>query len=215
MSVFFSGSLDPTWPHIILLGIAIVSSFAVAIGIVLENPKWSLPNALVVGGVAIEAVCTLLLFGFDEGISRAQQASIGKQQTTIEQLLAHRKLSPEQKQRLIAVTKNFPSLNFQTIAVPESEPWDFVMEIAAVLSGNGWNWIPCEGPLPKMLPQDGRPASCWTILDHIQIDGTENLSDIVHSLEVALADPAVIGMTDVRPEISPAFPTIVIMVGTK
>jgi hypothetical protein len=69
MSEFFSGSMEPSWPHAILLTAAISASFAVAAGIVLENPKWSLANVLVVGGVAVEAACTLLLFGFDEGIS--------------------------------------------------------------------------------------------------------------------------------------------------
>lgn len=76
MGAFFSGSLDPFWPHVMLLSVAIAASFAVAVGIVLENPKWSLSNVLVVGGVAIEAVCTLLLFGFDEGISQSQQSKI-------------------------------------------------------------------------------------------------------------------------------------------
>jgi hypothetical protein len=83
MSGFFSGAADPFWPHAILLTVAIVASFAVAFGIVLENPKVTVANVLVVGGVAIEAVCTLLLFGFDEGISSAQQSAIGGQQSTI------------------------------------------------------------------------------------------------------------------------------------
>jgi hypothetical protein len=76
MSGFFSGSFDPSWPHVVLLSVAIVASFAVAIGIVMESPHWSVANVLVVGGVAIEAVCTILLFGFDEGISQSQQAKI-------------------------------------------------------------------------------------------------------------------------------------------
>lgn len=83
MSGFFSGTVEPFWPHAALLTIAIAASFAVAAGIVLENPKWSLANVLVVGGVAIEAACTLLLFGFDEGISGRQQASIVGQQISI------------------------------------------------------------------------------------------------------------------------------------
>jgi hypothetical protein len=83
VSGFFSGSFDSTWPHATLLTMAIVASFAVGIGIVLENPKWSLANVLVIGGVALEAVCTLLLFGFDEGISNAQQSKIERQNTEI------------------------------------------------------------------------------------------------------------------------------------
>jgi hypothetical protein len=76
MSGFFSGSFDASWPHIVLLSVAIIASIAVAIGIVMESPHWSIANVLVVGGVAIEAICTILLFGFDEGISQSQQAKI-------------------------------------------------------------------------------------------------------------------------------------------
>src|SRR5579871_6648389 len=83
MSEFFSGSLNPFWPHVVLLAFAIAASFAVAVGIVMENPKWSLANALVVGGVAIEAACTLLLFGFDEGISSRQSETISTQQVEL------------------------------------------------------------------------------------------------------------------------------------
>src|SRR5277367_5267498 len=93
MSTFFSGSLDPFWPHVILLSVAILASFAVAIGIVMESPKWSVANALVVGGVALEAICTLLLFGFDEGISNAQQSKI----IALETKLAPRSLNIEQR----------------------------------------------------------------------------------------------------------------------
>jgi hypothetical protein len=83
VSGFFSGSFDSAWPHVMLLTMAIVASFAVGVGIVLEDPKWSLANVLVIGGVALEAVCTLLLFGFDEGISSAQQSKIERQNAEI------------------------------------------------------------------------------------------------------------------------------------
>ncbi len=111
ISGFFSGSFDPTWPHVTLLGIAIVASFAVATGIVLENPKWSLANVLVVGGVAIEAVCTLLLFGFDEGISGKQQETI----IALEERLAARKLSDAQVAAIAARLKPYSGQTFQII----------------------------------------------------------------------------------------------------
>lgn len=97
----------------------------------------------------------------------------------------------------------------------DAESWDFVMEIGAELRQNGWNWIACDGPLPKVLPMDGRPASCWTVLDHIEVDGARAKGDIVHALVAALKDAATIGMDDARPVITEAFPTIAIMVGTK
>jgi hypothetical protein len=83
VSEFFSGSLDPRWPHAILLSVAIIASFAVAVGIVMESPHWSIANALVIGGVVLEAICTLLIFGFDEGISSRQQSFIEVQNSQI------------------------------------------------------------------------------------------------------------------------------------
>lgn len=103
MSGFFSGSLGPFWPHALLLTAAIAASFAVAAGIVLENPKWSLANVLVVGGVAVEAACTLLLFGFDEGISSRQQEKI----VILETAVGGRQLDAEQITSIANALKGF------------------------------------------------------------------------------------------------------------
>lgn len=47
------------------------------LGVILEAPKiFSVPVAAVFVGIVIEAACTLLLFGFDEGMSSAQQSKI-------------------------------------------------------------------------------------------------------------------------------------------
>lgn len=76
-SQFFGGELDPTWPHIILIVGCIVGGALVGLGVILEAPKiLSIPVAAVFVGVVIEAVCTLLLFGFDEGISTKQQSQL-------------------------------------------------------------------------------------------------------------------------------------------
>jgi hypothetical protein len=88
ITAFISGGMDPFWPHFILLSVSVLSSFAVAAGIILESPKYpeslhGIANKLVIGGVAIEALCTIGLFVFDEGISNAQQSAIQTQQTTI------------------------------------------------------------------------------------------------------------------------------------
>jgi hypothetical protein len=80
-SQFFSGTLDPTWPHGVLIFVSVAAGVAVGVGIVLEAEKFfSLPTMLVVFGVAFESVCTILLFGFDEGISKGQKAQIDSQQ---------------------------------------------------------------------------------------------------------------------------------------
>lgn len=81
LSHFFSGGVDPTWPHAILLTITVLASFAVAAGIIFESPKYSesvhrVAMWAVIGGVAVEAACTITLFVFDEGIGNAQQEKI-------------------------------------------------------------------------------------------------------------------------------------------
>jgi hypothetical protein len=84
MSEFFSGTLDATGPHAVLISICVAGGIAVGLGIILEAEKfWSVPTMLVVFGVAFEAICTILLFGFDEGISSAQQNIIEGERTEI------------------------------------------------------------------------------------------------------------------------------------
>jgi hypothetical protein len=121
MSGFFSGSADPFWPHVILLTVAILASFAVAGGIVLENPKATIANVLVVGGVAIEAVCTVLLFGFDEGISGAQQSKIIDQQAQIIRLTTPRNLSPDAVKRVAEKVCPFGPQEFDVVHVTLDE----------------------------------------------------------------------------------------------
>ena len=80
-SRFLSGDLEPFWPHVALLLVAVLSSIAVGVGIILERPKFSpavhrVAFWLVVVGIGFEAVCTIFLFVFDEGISNKQQAEI-------------------------------------------------------------------------------------------------------------------------------------------
>ena len=99
ISTFFSGSVDPFWPHFILLGCAIIGGIAVGLGIIMESEKWSLATILVVIGVATEAVFTIMLFLFDEGISSAQQSRITDLDTQLvartKELLEVRKLTAD------------------------------------------------------------------------------------------------------------------------
>jgi hypothetical protein len=134
MSTFFSGLIDPVWPHVILLSVAILASFAVAVGIVLESPHWSVANALVVGGVAFEAVCTLLLFGFDEGISNAQQSKIVR----LESRLAARSLSETQVSDLKNSLRKFPGQHFQLFSYKYAEASDMAAQIGEAALAVGW-----------------------------------------------------------------------------
>jgi hypothetical protein len=198
----------------------VLATAGVVMGLHWESEKFIPPvqkrgKKLLLLSLLVETISGALSIGADGLIGQAQQREIDRTTKQLVQFLEPRSLSKEQKDRLASVAEKFPSLNFQTIAVPENEPWSFVMEIAALLQTKGWNWLPCDGPLPKMLPRDNRPASCWTIVEGIQVDGAKRIEPVVNSLVEALSDPDVIGMDNARPEINEAFPTIVIMVGSK
>ena len=146
MSEFFSGSIAPFWPHSILLTAAIASSFAVAAGIVLENPKLSLANVLVVGGVTIEAVCTLLLFGFDEGISGRQQSTIEEQNSQIialEMQIAPRRLSKDQFEAIQEIKGKVQSVSVLAQAsCLECAFFSFEIVMALQEAGVSVKWYP-------------------------------------------------------------------------
>jgi hypothetical protein len=78
LAFFFSHAL---LTHIILLGGDVLATIAVGWGILWEapsQPAWrhSIATWLVIGGVAVETLCSISLFSFDESISRSQQAKI-------------------------------------------------------------------------------------------------------------------------------------------
>jgi hypothetical protein len=82
------GEANPPWPHVVLLSFGILAAFTVGIGILLESPKYStslhnLATWLVLGGIAIESLCTVQLFVFDERISARQDSIIISQQSRI------------------------------------------------------------------------------------------------------------------------------------
>jgi hypothetical protein len=94
LSAVLSGTAEPFWPHCVLISISVLASFAVAGGIIFESPKYSpathrVATWLVIGGVAVEALCMVSLFAFDEAISSAQQEKI----IALETKLAPRTLS--------------------------------------------------------------------------------------------------------------------------
>jgi hypothetical protein len=93
-NAFVNGDLEPTSTHFWLLAGAIFGSLVVAAGIALEA-NWPLsrmkPRELagitfVFFGVGIEALFTLALFMFDEGLSSSQQKAISAQQSRIAEL---------------------------------------------------------------------------------------------------------------------------------
>ncbi|HML06775.1 MAG TPA: hypothetical protein VK430_01440 [Xanthobacteraceae bacterium] len=193
-----------------LLGGAVTGGLAVGIGIFWEAHKLTAATALVLVGVVVEAICTIFLFVIDESISRQQKEQI-------EQMLAHRKLGPEQKMRISSALAPYSPGEFVTATVPEDEAWGFVMEIAAALKADGWKWLPCAGGGTGVIkPLDDRPASCTSILDHIEIQTSPDLEKLGPALAEAIREPSIIGMDKVEVIINPNMrQRLVIVVGTK
>jgi hypothetical protein len=141
---FFSGEVDPTWPHAILLAITVLASFAVAAGIIFESPKYPasvhrVATWCVIVGVGIEAICTITLFVFDEGISGKQQEKI----IALETKLAPRSLSDSEVAELAKILEPFSGQEF-TIASYGGEPAQLWARIRGILEKARWKWFDPE-----------------------------------------------------------------------
>jgi hypothetical protein len=137
MIQFFGGTLDPTWPHAVLIAGTIVGGVLVGIGVILEAPKiFSVPVAAVFVGIVIEAACTLLLFGFDEGISNAQQSKI----IALETKLAPRTLSEADAAEVAFLLKQFKGQEF-TIGSYGGEAALLADRLKVILEKADWKWF--------------------------------------------------------------------------
>jgi hypothetical protein len=132
-----SGEAEPFWPHVILLSVSIFAAFTVGFGIILESPKYSsavhrIATWLVLGGIAVESLCTVFLFVFDESISSKQQSTIESQNAQIilfKTRLASRSLSKEQFDKIQALKGKISAVNIAWQNDPEC------MNVALLISG--------------------------------------------------------------------------------
>jgi hypothetical protein len=115
-----------------LLGVAVAGSIAVAVGIIFEFPetpsrKQRIATRLVIIGVTVEAIFTVLLFIFDEGISTAQQSKI----ISLETQIAPRTLDKSQFDAIASLKGKVKAINI----MPEAalEPGFFADMIANAL----------------------------------------------------------------------------------
>jgi hypothetical protein len=228
---FFSGGVDSSMPHLVLILLAVIGGLAVGGGIIWEASRsghlWTLPTAFVFFGVVIEAAATVILFEFDEGISRNQQSIIDVQQTVIRSqndkiialdtqlngFLTPRKLTKVHKDRRAEVTKRFSSMTFVGMIESEEEPWEFLIEIGNTLKENGCDWKPFPGGIGPLNGET--PAVGETITDRIVIGAPLDLKDGAEKLASALTDPGVIGMERTTTLIKPEYNVLVIIVGSK
>jgi hypothetical protein len=147
LDALWAGTADPFWPHVILILLSILAAFTVAAGILYERPKYSeaihrIATWLVIGGVAVESLCTVLLFAFDERISNTQQSKI----LFLEAQIAPRALDDAQVAALSSVKGKVNAVNIMTEQA--LEPSMFAQQILAVLLASGVrvrSWLPSQG----------------------------------------------------------------------
>jgi hypothetical protein len=134
---FFSGTVDPTTPHLVLILLTVCGGLAVGIGIVWEAARAGhlrdAPTVLIIIGVVIEAAATVILFEFDEGISHSQNETI----IALETRIAPRHITEEQQAIVAKALRDFPSPEFDLCVTPGVEE-DFVTELRETLVAGGW-----------------------------------------------------------------------------
>lgn len=206
------------WVHIselVLLGSAILLTIGL-FGEWSDSEEWKKRSLYKAAKAAVIIGMLGELLG-DGGIFQAGDRVTELQDRTIVQLLSHRSLSPEQKDRLVVVAKSFPAVSFVTATVQDDKSWGLALHIGAILQANGWDWVPCIAPgaYLKPLPPDPSPASCTTIASRIQINAQPSFERAANALRDAIKDPDVIGMDRVEVVINPAISGMAIIVGSK
>jgi hypothetical protein len=178
LSAALSGGVDPFWPHLVLLSVSVLCGIAVGAGIIFEAPEYSSATHrkakwLVISGVAVEAVCTVCLFVFDEGISGAQQDKI----IMLEQRLAPRSLDAEQRARIIGRIAPFGGTHFVGYVATSPEPLALAHQIIDCLTSAGWQVDAPAPPAPRLngagLPPLGQAISFGV---RISFDGARDAS---------------------------------------
>ena len=141
---------------------------AVAWGIIRESERfWSLTTLLVVVGVAVEAICTILLFGFDEGITSALQSTNDVQQSRIIELtarIAPRRIVPAEQEKIAGRLKVFAGQKFEQFPNPgDNESDHLAYDIGTTLVKAGWIADPHGGSILGMAAGvtilSGEPAA--------------------------------------------------------
>jgi len=145
-----SGEAQPFWPHVALLSLSVLAGIAVGAGIIFESPAYSaavhrVAKWLVIVGVAVESVCTVSLFAFDEGVSNLQQSKI----IALEKRLAPRELTPEQIQFVAILVRPFSDTSFDMSMHVDIEPMRLLGEIEGAMVAGGWH---------EQAPADGNPT---------------------------------------------------------
>jgi hypothetical protein len=135
----------PFWPHVWLLSVSILAAFAVGAGIIFESSEYTaathrVAKWLVLGGIAVESLCTVWLFVFDEGISREQQEKIIALEL---KLISRATLLSEHAPALVERLKPFPGTKFEIgLDLGSSEQNALAFDLETVLAArSGWTHV--------------------------------------------------------------------------
>jgi hypothetical protein len=197
-------SFDAVETHEWLIGVCIAGSLAVGFGILLESwppksLKAKIAMGLVIGGVVVEALFTILLFVFDEGISSSQQKVISAQQSKIialETRLAPRIISEAQKLELIAKLKSFDGgLEFDAaVEIHDNEQVQLLSSLMDILTKAAWkqiDWAYAAGGITYKLgsgagsPSIGDVAS-YDVEIQVRKESLDRLKPAAETLALAL-----------------------------
>lgn len=207
VSKFVSGGLEPFWPHASLLSLSIAASIAVGAGIIFERPKYSasvhrVAFSLIVGGIVIEAICTIFLFVFDEGISGAQQSKI----IALERRLAQRSLDDATQDKLVRALEKYDQTPWDLSVTPDAE-LSFTLQIIDVLKRAKWRhlaWaatsvVVPSSEIPSLDVRIGDPNQAHAVviggLDGVEVlyppSGPERLKEAAEALAAGLQDATI------------------------
>jgi hypothetical protein len=152
---FFSGEVDPTIPHLVLILTAIGGGVAVGAGIIWEAARsghlFTWPTAFVFFGVLIEAAATVVLFQFDETIShnqasviRAQNDKIILLDTELAKVRLPRTLSQDAIQRIATKLRKYEGTPFDFSVTPAAEG-SFLEDMRRMLDFAHWDHLAFGG----------------------------------------------------------------------
>ncbi len=138
---FFSGDADPALPHLVLILAAVIGGIAVGGGIIWEAARaghlrtW--PTAIVFVGVILEAAATVLLFEFDESISRRQTAEL----IEAKHALADRRIKTKDWVGLIETLSKYRGMPARMFMYTEgsSDTSPLAFQIAVMLMDAQWS----------------------------------------------------------------------------
>jgi hypothetical protein len=227
-SKFDSGELAPGWPHFSLLSISVLASFAVGAGIIFERPTYPasvhrIAFWLVIGGIAIEALCTIFLFVFDEGISAAQQSKISdldtqlvartKELLTVRKLTADRSLTPEEQKSLIKALTPFAGQPAKIVMFPVNFETDWIaFQIYGVLANAHWT---ISSPERLLRPVDGMLVQ-GSFIEASDDDASQRAADaLFEALKTTGVPSGKIGKGHPQPPFDPTKPLVWMLIGDK